>query len=275
MSTTETHLTHGWEPDTPVADTVLRRFVFAQAASAAVPVSAMGGRVVSDDAFVATDLGRPGGYLYNAAVLRQPLVPDTADEVLDAIEDFYAGGTGEVLLLSAWPTPDLRGRGWQLEGHPPLLLRPPGDAPQAPAPPGFSVEEVTDAAALRDWEQVAVEGFPFSDLLPYRPGRLVDERVLADGRLRLWVGYADGRAVSNGGLYTEHGLAVFTLGVTRPEARHRGYWKVLATRRLRIAPDLPAAGLFSDMSRPGAQRLGFLPILRFTLWHRTRGEDST
>ena len=28
---------------------------------------------------------------------------------------------------------------------------------------------------------------------PYRSGVLLDERVLADGRLRLWVGYEDDR----------------------------------------------------------------------------------
>jgi hypothetical protein len=41
--------------------------------------------------------------------------------------------------------------------------------------------------------------------------------------------------------------------------------------RLAAAPDLPAAALFSDDSRPGAERLfGFLPISRFTLWMRSR-----
>jgi hypothetical protein len=33
---------------------------------------------------------------------------------------------------------------------------------------------------------------------------------------------------------------------------------------------LPSASLFSDMSRAGAERNGFLPISRFTLWRRPR-----
>jgi hypothetical protein len=74
-----------------------------------------------------------------------------------------------------------------------------------------------------------------------------------------------------GALYVAHGIAGFMLGVTMPDARHRGYWAAMARHRLRTVPDLPAAGLFSDMSRPGAQRsLGFLPITRFTLWTRPR-----
>jgi hypothetical protein len=40
--------------------------------------------------------------------------------------------------------------------------------------------------------------------------------------------------------------------------------------RLVDAPGLPLVGVFSDMSRPGAEALGFLPITRFTLWHRPR-----
>jgi hypothetical protein len=35
-------------------------------------------------------------------------------------------------------------------------------------------------------------------------------------------------------------------------------------------PTHDALGVFSDMSRPGAEALGFLPITRFTLWHRPR-----
>ncbi|HLU56995.1 MAG TPA: hypothetical protein VKZ81_16165 [Pseudonocardia sp.] len=41
--------------------------------------------------------------------------------------------------------------------------------------------------------------------------------------------------------------------------------------RLQAAPALPAAALFSDDSRPGAERVfGFLPSSRFTLWGRFR-----
>ncbi len=70
------------------------------------------------------------------------------------------------------------------------------------------------------------------------------------------------------------GLAAFSLGVTLPEARRRGYWAAMAGVRLLDAPDLPAVGVFSDMSRPGAEALGFLPITRCTLWHRPRARTS-
>jgi hypothetical protein len=263
------HLTDGWEPGLPVGDTLLRRFVFNLAAFHEVPAVAAGGRVLRRDDLAAADLGRPAA-MHNAATLLRPLPFDRPGPTLDAIEAFFDGGAGEVYLWSAWPTPDLRPRGWVLEGHPPLLLRPPGDGPVPPAPPGLRLERVGGPDALRDWERVAVDGFPYRELQPYRPGALLADGVLADERLRLWVGYEQDEPVCVGSLFVEAGVAAFSLGVTLPSARRRGYWAAMAGARLVEAPGLPAVGVFSDMSRPSAEALGFLPISRFTLWHRPR-----
>jgi hypothetical protein len=66
---------------------------------------------------------------------------------------------------------------------------------------------------------------------------------VADTLQRLWVGYEQDEPVCVGSLIVEAGVAAFSLGVTL---------------------------VFSAMSRPGAEALGFLPICRFTLWHRPR-----
>ncbi|MGD9528555.1 MAG: hypothetical protein AB7V44_17355, partial [Pseudonocardia sp.] len=165
-------LTTGWEPDTPVEDTLLRRFVFAQAAAFEPVVAAMGGAAWRTDAYAVADLGRPAG-LGNAVTLLRPLPPDPED-VLDGIEAAVGSGTGAVYLLSAWPTPDLHPRGWQLAGHPPMHLRPAAPLPDALPVPGLRIERVRAAAALRDAERVIVDGYPFADLQPYRTGALFD-----------------------------------------------------------------------------------------------------
>jgi hypothetical protein len=269
------HLTDGWEPDLPVGDTLLRRFLFNLAAFHEVPARAAEGRVLRHDELAAVDLGRPAA-MHNAATLLRPLPFDRPGEVLDQVEGFFEGhGSGEVYLWSAWPTPDLRPRGWVLEGHPPLLVRPPGAQPVPPVPPGLRLDQVAGVAALRDWERVAVDGFPYRELQPYRPGTLLGEAVLADGRLRLWVGYEGDRPVCCGSLFVEAGVACFSLGVTLPEARRRGYWAAMAGVRLVDAPGLPSVGVFSDMSRPSAEAIGFLPVSRFTLWHRPRPSGAT
>ena len=264
------HLTDGWEPDLPVGDTLLRRFLFNLAAFHEAPVRAAGGRVLRRDEFAAADLGRPAA-MNNAATLLRPLPFDRPGPTLDAVEAFFEGGDqGEVYLWSAWPTPDLRSRGWVLEGHPPLLVRPPGNQSVPPTPASLRLERVGGTEALRDWERVAVDGFPYRELQPYRPGALLADAVLAEERLRLWVGYEQDRPVCAGSLFVDAGVAAFSLGVTLPSARRRGYWAAMAGVRLVEAPGLPAVGVFSDMSRPGAEALGFLPVVRFTLWHRPR-----
>jgi hypothetical protein len=263
------HLATGWEPHRPVGDGLVRRFLHAYASSFASPVSLVGGHVVRRPGTVVWDLGRPSG-LWNGAMLLQPLSQaDAEQELAELTADLVPDGTGEVVLFSAWPTPDLRRLGWQLTGHPPLLLAPRG-GPAPAVPPWLDVVAVRDAATLADWERVAVEGYPFEDCLPWRAGQLVDARVLDDPRLHAWVGYVDGVPAAIGTAYVAHDVVVFTLGVTRPEHRGRGAWEVLARQRLAIRPDLPAMGLFSDLSRGPAERLGFLPLARWTVWTRAR-----
>lgn len=258
----------GWEPGLPPEDTVLRRFLLHLAEYYASAAAAAGAPTVRRPEMVVADLRRPSGF-FNSAVLLQPPAPDRWDSVLETVDEAFAGGTGDAYLWSAWPTPDLRPRGWQLMGHPPLLVRQPGGL-LPPAAPGLEIREVRDPAGLEDWAGVAVDGFPLDELSPYRPGSLLDERILRDRRWRFWVGYEDGWPVSIGTLFVSHGLAQLALGVSLPRARGRGFWYALVRERLRAETGLLSGGVFSDDSRPGIERLGYLPIVRLTLWHRPR-----
>ncbi|MGH4026360.1 MAG: hypothetical protein ACRDRV_17435 [Pseudonocardiaceae bacterium] len=268
-----TTLTTGWEPDTATTDTFVRQYLFGWAEMCAAFTVAAGGRTTTRATFAACDYRRPAGY-FNSATLLAPPRPDTIDE----IEEFFAGGSGETLLWSAWPTPDLRRRGWQLEGHPPLLIRPPAATVPPPSPtPTVTVEQITTPAGLADWERVVIEGYPLPELLPpppdmhtYRPGGLAAAGVLDDPRVRLTVSREEGRAVGIGTLFVSGELGLFALGVTRPEARRRGHWLSHAVHRLAEVPQSWTAGVFSDYSRSPAQRLGFVPVLRLTLWSRSR-----
>lgn len=262
------HLTTGWEPELDPGDTLVRHYVLALAAANLAPARAMGGRVLERDDVVAADLGVPNAVL-NAAVLTHPPREAGWEATLDTVEDFYAGGAGRVHLWSPWPTPDLRHRGWELEGHPPMLVRPPG-RPLPSAPDDLEIREVADRRTLVDYKRVMVEGFPFDELRPFDPDGWLDERVLAMPDDEMYVGYADGVAVVSGWLRWHAGLGVLVLGATLPHARKRGYWTGMLRRRLERADGHVVASVFSDMSRPIAQHHGFLPVTRFTLWHRDR-----
>lgn len=263
--TPTTDLETGWRATTALDDTIVRRFALHEAELMASVASAHGGRVLRRPDVVAADLGRPSG-LFNSAVL---LAPPVGDTVTDITAWFDADGHGEVLLWSPVPTPDLRALGWRLEGHPPLLIRQ-ARGPLPAAPDGVVVTEVTDAAGVDEFSRVVVDGFPFADLQPYRQGRLLDDRLLRDRRWRLWLAEISGRPLAAGALFVEHGLAQLALAATLPAARGHGAWYALVRARLLAASDLLSVGIFNDASRPGVERLGYLPITRFTLWRRAR-----
>ncbi len=145
------------------------------------------------------------------------------------------------------------------------------DAGSPVAAPDRPPTPVQDPRELADWERVTVLGYPLAELTGADRYVLADPALLADGRLRLWIGRDErGRAVSASAQFVSQGLASLAFGVTLPQARRRGQWSVHARHRLRSKPDLWHAGVFSDFSRPGAERLGFVPIIRFTLYRRAR-----
>ncbi len=263
-------LTTGWEHDLPDDDSLCLRWLRHWSAQLAAFAGAAGGRVVRDERYLLADVGRPASF-FNGAVLLTPWHGDDAfADLVAEIEARSARGTGDLYLWSLWPTPDLRGRGWELDGHPPLLARPPSPAPadrSGPVP-----DRVRTARELAAWERVVVEGYPMADLLPSRPGALAAPALLDDPRLRFWTSAVDGTPVAASAQFVAHGVAGFATGVTLSGHRHAGHWARHVRLRLATEPDLWHVGVFSDSSRAGAERAGFVPVTRHTLWHRTRQE---
>lgn len=107
------------------------------------------------------------------------------------------------------------------------------------------------------------------------PGTLADPRLLDDPRLHLSLGRGDGEAVSVGALFCDYRVGCFALAVTRPQWRGHGHWRAHAIRRLTAAPGVWMTGVFSDDSRSPAEDLGFVTVLRLTLWARPRRGRST
>jgi hypothetical protein len=266
---TATNLTTGWEPDLADTDSLCLRWLRHWSAQIAAFAGAADGVVVSDERYLLADQGRPASY-FNAAVLLAPWSDDVAFyDLVDEIERRTARGTGIFFLWSLWSTPDLRGRGWELDGHPPLMARPP-----APLPPttdsGPEPDRVRTPAELAAWERVVVEGYPMPDLQPLRPGALAPPALLEDPRLRFWTTSEGGTPVTASAQFVAHGVAGFAMGVTLPGHRQAGHWARHVRLRLATEPDLWHVGVFSDHSRPGAERAGFVPLVRHTLWHRAR-----
>jgi GNAT superfamily N-acetyltransferase len=218
------------------------------------------------------DSGRAAAYT-NCATLLQPLAVETADATMAEIAAFYrfddSSHQGAVILLSAWPTGDLRPFGWNLAGHPPLHLLPAGATPR-PAPMELRIDEVRNSKELHAWERVVIDGFPLEDLRDAPPGSIVSETWLEEPRARQWVGWVDERPVCASAVWIEHGINNVALVATLPDARRRGYGEAVTWRAALADPSLPAMLFSSDDGRPVYDRMGFLPLWRLTLWYRDR-----
>jgi hypothetical protein len=267
----------GWEPDTPVTDSLLRRFLANWTTALEASGRALGGRSLRRDDLAAVDLGRPVDF-NNVATLLAPLSPEGVDEVLGALDDLYrfsSGHTsGTVYVFSPWPTPDLRPHGWDLDGHPPLMLRPTGGE-LPPLPSGLRIEEVRDEESLRAFEVAIVRGFPTPEVEAQGPGAAFRPEILTDDRRRLWVGWEEDRPVSAAETFIAAGINNVSLVATVPEARRRGYGAALTWRATLADPTLPAMLLATDEGRPLYEQIGYLSLFRFTVWSRKRPGGTT
>lgn len=258
MSDDAVGLRTGWEADTPVGDTLARRFVYAYADRIVETAGRVGGRHLVTGGAVLADPGSPFGY-DNAVVLTRP--PDDADlaAALGAARAFFPPDRWWV-LLSLFALPDLTGEGLVRVGHPPLMLRSP--APLPAAPPGLDIRTVPDADPA-DFERVLVEGFGLAD---------VGRPAVADPRtadlVHLVVGYADGEAVACAGAAVRHGIVEIDWVAVPPERRGRGHGRAVTVAACAVAPDLPALLVSSDDGHPVYTGLGFLDLFRATMWER-------
>lgn len=262
----------GWEPDTPISDSLLRRFVINWTMTVEAEGLPVGGRSLRRDDVAAVDVGRSGSFS-NTATLLAPLFPDGVDEILAALDNFYgfSAGTpfGTVFLFSPWPTPDLRPHGWSLMEHPPLMLRPAGgDVP--PPPPGLRIEEVQTGESVRAFEIAIVRGFGSPELEAQGPGAAFNAQTLTDDRLRLWVGWEEDRPVSAASTFVAAGINNVSFVATVPEARRRGYGAALTWRATLADPSQPSLLIATEGGRPVYEQMGYTSLFRFTLWKRDR-----
>lgn len=254
-TTPATSSTTGWETDLPVGDTLLRRFVFAHSDRLARTAQACGGRTESSAGAVFADPASSFPFDNAVVLLRPPTAVDLATLTAQARTFFPADRPW--VLLSVWPTPDLSALGLRLVGHPPLMFRPPNPWP-AP-PPELDIIEVHDAVGEATFSRTLTAAYPVSPVSGASPDRHGAE-------LRLFIGQVNGETVATASAAVTYGLVEIDRVATLLNARRRGYGAALTAAAGALAPDLPAVLLASDAGRPVYQRLGFLELLRATMW---------
>lgn len=259
------HLTTGWEPDLPPDDTLLRQAVLVHASWPTAVAAAAGRPWRSGPTWAGGWIGDRGA-LTNPVILMQPLT--RPEEVLADIGTLFPSHV-PYLLVSAWPTPDLRPHGLGLVGHPPLMVRVPGPGPKA-APPGIEVREVHGAEDLAVAERILVEGYPMPELEPLTPGDLLDPTLLQPST-RVWTAWSDGAPVAVAAAHHHAGVTLVEFVATLPSARGRGAGAAATWAATLSDPDRPAVLMASDDGRPVYERMGYLAVERWTAWLRPEG----
>ena len=175
MSTAIEQLTTGWEPEVPVGDTLVRRYLFHFASLCDAFARAAGGRTLESAALQASDLGHAGGYWNAATLLSLPSIGTRRSTRSSA-----SSPAGRARSCSGAPgrPPTCRARGWRLSGHPPLLVRPPAAQLPLPPVPEGNVRTVHRASELAQWERTAIEAYPLPELAELPPGAMADASLL-------------------------------------------------------------------------------------------------
>lgn len=267
---TDEELATGYGPSSPAGDNLCNDYSEGLVAGYTALAEARGDVVLVDDELALTDGGSPSPFV-NMAVVRRPLTAEEWRPAVERMHAFYAGRPGgPFLVFSAWPTPDLVPSDFGRIGHPPLMFRPAPPIPAAPIPaapiPGFEIRPVTDAGTARDWEATLVEGFPLAELAAAGPGCVLPPGAVHAGPWRHWVGYLDGRpvATSSANVGPHHVDVEFVS--TLEAARGKGIGRAITSAATNAETDRPALLIASDMGQPVYERMGYIRLLRFTLW---------
>ena len=255
----------GYGPGTPRGDNACNDFVQGSAKAYLSLAQARGGRVVEDGALVLADTASES-FFCNLAVARAPMDEGGWRAAVADMEAFFGEHEGgDFLVFSTWPTPDLAELGFELVGHPPLMLRPPAVVTPQPVE-GLEVRRVDDPASAQDWERALVNGFPLSDLQPFRAGCFLPTDGRAVDRWHHWVGYLEGEPVGTSSAYLDERHVQVEYISTVESARGRGVGRAMTATATALDHSLPTMLMASDLGRPVYERLGYRAILRFTLW---------
>lgn len=255
-------LPDGWGPDTPNDDTLTRAYVESWATLNEDLGKAGGHRTTRTPELVAYDSHQPFPFV-NPAVLLRPVL-DAHDRLLDDVAAFFEPDDANTpfLVLSGTPLPDLTGHGWELMGHPPLMLRAAGPT-DVPRPEGLEIVEVQDDATLAEFDRTMVEAFPVP---PMQGLRQFSAGVLDAPGWRMWLGYLDGQPVATAAAHMTDAFVDVEWISAREECRGRRIGEAMTWQATLAAPELPAMLFASDLGQPVYERMGYLRLSRLTLW---------
>jgi hypothetical protein len=196
----------------------------------------------------------------NTAILRRPMQHDALRDAVTRLGAFYGSRPGGPwVLFSPVPTADLSDL-LTLGGHPPFMVRGAGSA--APElPPGLTIERVTSPTALSTFESTLIEAYPAAP-----SGRFFAPGVLDAPGIALWLGTFEGRPVATAIAHTTSAVNDVEAISTRADVRGRGIGAAITWSATLADASKPSVLIASDAGQPIYERMGYLRVLRMTLW---------
>jgi hypothetical protein len=259
----------GWEHDVSEDDSALRQWVLTNLTRYRTIIERIDGRIDVWDAAALFDAASPVVF-DNAVVLRRPVSTDELDEIIDTARVFFPPER-RWLLLSAWPLPDLTDAALTLMGHPPFMMRPAGPpTDRRGGPANFEIREVTPAEAATFGATLETGfGMPGAATSPW------SDRRLFDGDIKAYIGYLDGEPVGTAAAFLAHGVVDVEMISCVEKCRGKGIGEALTWAATLADPSRPAMLMASDSGRPIYERMGYIPILRMTLWYSSANDDGS
>jgi GNAT superfamily N-acetyltransferase len=215
---------------------------------------------------------RPGGSgIYLGAVIIDGERPDTElFSDLNAVKDAWQ--SNELHLYDCWGRYDLSQWGFVQQWKNPWYLRPAAPRPASLMPGGYSIERVTTAGGLAEFEWASWVGFEEPDATPEIAfhGREAftwhPKETVADPGMHYLVARHEGKVVAGVIAHvTEDMVGIYGLS-TLPEFRRRGYARALVHAAVALRPDLPASVYPDPPSVPIYTDIGFVRAGEIAVW---------
>lgn len=261
------YLEDGANSATPDGDNLVLDFARADVAAYRELLAPLGAEATVDDdlGVVTIDAHSPSPF-GNVVMVERPIPESRTAELGTRLHEWFDGTEGgQYIVYSPWPLADLSPYGLARVGHPPLMARPAGPS-NIEAPDGVTITEVTDDAALVEFEATLVESYPIDELRPPTPGCFLRPELLGRGWRFFLATDGDGRPLATAGGFVSDTVTVVEVVSTRPEARGRGVGAAVTAAAATADPTRPAMLISSDDGRGVYERLGFLPLLRYSVW---------
>jgi len=213
---------------------------------------------------------KPGGSpIYLAAIVTDSQATDDALHADIRVVETEWGNEG-IYLWDCWATRDLSEIGFVRRGAEAWYLRYPSPLPRPFAiPSGLSIEAVTSAEQLAEFEEASWEGFVMIEAAR-TVGRFGQHAVgtLDDKGMHYLIARLDGRVVASTIAYaTMNMLGIYGIS-TLPEFRRRGYATALVRAVVSLRPDLPVSVQPDPPSVRIYTDMGFVPVGQVAAWQK-------